>query len=47
MVFDGGFVFKCSLENKDDRVILNTCSQLERTLSWQYDQAQHVPEISR
>ena len=33
MVFDGRFFFKCSFRMKNDRKVLDTCSQLIQTLS--------------
>ena len=33
MVFDGRFLFKCSFGMKNDRKMLDTCSQLIQTLS--------------
>ena len=33
MAFDGRFFFKCSFRMKNDRKMLDTCSQLSQTLS--------------
>ena len=33
MVFDGRFIFKCSFRMKNDRKMIDTCSQLIQTLS--------------